>query len=102
MVMQKYRMTNLLSWLKSGERFKNIDDNSRYHRLQHAVTMFQKYDKDGNSSLDRDEFRNLLLDLGEKPERLDSALAAMDTDGNGVIAFQEFLKWLNWIPLDEI
>ncbi|KAK3097454.1 hypothetical protein FSP39_009766 [Pinctada imbricata] len=98
----KISFDELVSWLKSGERFENLKDKSRYNRLQKAVAMFKKYDKDGNNSLDRNEFKNLFLDVGGKPEKFDAALAQMDRDGNGVIAFQEFLKWLNWIPLDDI
>ncbi|KAK3098665.1 hypothetical protein FSP39_021751 [Pinctada imbricata] len=97
----KISFDELVSWLKSGERFKNIQDKTRYHRLQKAVKMFKKYDTDGSHSLDREEFKKLFCDCGGKAKKLDAAFASMDEDGNGKIAFQEFLKWLNWIPMEE-
>ena len=51
-------------WLQSGERFKNINDKSRYHRLKKAVELFKSYDKDESGSLDRDEFEKLFLTFG--------------------------------------
>lgn len=89
------------SWLKSGEKFKNIEDKARYHKLRKAVELFNKYDLDKSQALDREEFKKLFKEVGGKPKNLDKALAELDRDGNNIISFQEFLRWLNWIPLDD-
>lgn len=90
------------SWLKSGEKFQNINDKSRYHRLKKAVDLFKKFDVDNSQALDRDEFKKLFKEVGGKPNKLDAALAELDRDGNNKISFQEFLRWLNWIPMDDM
>ena len=87
-------------WLKSGEQFKNINDKSRYARLKKAVDLFKSYDKDSSGFLDRNEFKTLFQNVGGKPAKLDKALAELDKDGNNRISFQEFLRWLNWVPLE--
>ena len=51
-------------WLQSGERFKNVNDKSRYNRLRKAVELFKSYDKDGSGALDREEFEKLFLAFG--------------------------------------
>ena len=51
-------------WLQSGERFKNVNDKSRYYRLKKAVELFKSYDKDGSGALDRGEFEKLFLTFG--------------------------------------
>ena len=53
-------------WLQSGERFKNVNDKSRYYRLKKAVELFKSYDKDGSGALDRAEFEQLFLAFGGK------------------------------------
>lgn len=86
-------------WLRSEERFKNIDNSSRYYVIQKAITEFKKYDKDGNGTIDKDEFKILMRSLGYSDEtQFDSALRALDTSGDGKISFPEFLAWLNWLP----
>ena len=89
------------TWFYSGEEFQNIKDTTRYHRLKSAVDMFRRYDTNDNHSLDRNEFEKLFLDMGGKKEGLDGALKELDRDSNGRVSFQEFLRWLNWIPMDD-
>ncbi|XP_065651178.1 calmodulin, flagellar-like [Hydra vulgaris] len=96
----KISFDEFVSWLKSGEHFKNISNKSRYQRLKKAVEMFKKFDVDNNQSLDRDEFKRLFISLNGDPPKLDAALAELDRDGNNKISFEEFLRWLNWVPLD--
>ena len=89
----------LLVWLRSEERFKNIDNSSRYYLIQKAITEFKKYDRDGNGTIDKDEFKILMRSLGHSDEsQFDNALRALDTSGDGKISFPEFLAWLNWLP----
>ena len=90
------------TWLKSGENFQNINDKSRYQLLKKAVDMFKKYDVDNSQALDREEFKKLFKDVGGKAKNLNAALAELDQNDDNRISFQEFLKWLNWIPLDNL
>ena len=89
------------SWLKSGEKFQNVNDKSRYHRLVKAVDMFNKFDVDKSHALDKGEFKKLFVEVGGKLKNLDKALKELDRDGNNLVSFPEFLRWLNWIPLEE-
>ena len=88
-------------WLRSGERLKNITDKSRYVLLVKAVDFFCRFDLDSNQALDQDEFKMLFKEMGGQPNNLDGALKELDKDNNNVISFPEFLRWLNWIPLED-
>ena len=88
-------------WFRSGEGFRNIDDSSRYYYIQKAIAKFKEYDKDGNGTIDKEEFKILMRSLGESDEsKFDDALRALDTSGDGKISFTEFLAWLNWLPTE--
>lgn len=88
------------TWIRGCEMMKTVDNKSRYSLVQQAVYLFKKYDVDGSQALDRHEFAQLLLDMGGKLEDLDDAMQELDEDGNGRISFPEFLKWLNWVPMN--
>lgn len=96
----KLSFQEFAKWLRSGDRLESVSDKSRYARVQKAIEMFNKYDVDGNKSLDRKEFEKLFDDCGGKKARLADALNQLDTDDNGKISFTEFMKWLNWVPMD--
>ena len=86
-------------WLRSDRGFKNIDNSSRYYVIQKAIAEFKKYDKDGNGTIDKVEFKSLMRSLGYSDEsQFDDAMRALDTSGDGKISFPEFLTWLNWLP----
>ena len=88
-------------WFRSEEGFKNIDNSSRYHTIKKAIELFKQYDKDGNGTIDREEFKELFKQFKQSnadDSQLDSALQALDTSGDGKISFPEFLTWLNWLP----
>eukprot|EP00794_Sanderia_malayensis_P020346 gene20346-22349_t len=89
------------AWLQSGERFKNVTDKSRYHRLKKAIEMFKEYDKDGSGALDAKEFEKLFLTYGGQKGKVAEGLKELDKDGNGLISLPELLRWLRWIPIDE-
>ncbi|XP_066933976.1 calmodulin-like protein [Clytia hemisphaerica] len=89
------------SWLKSGEKLQNITDKSRYNLLVKAVDFFNRYDKDRSQALDPEEFKKLFLEMGGQEVHLEGALKEMDKDKNGIVSFPEFLRWLNWIPLED-
>jgi Ca2+-binding EF-hand superfamily protein len=64
-----------------------------------AKQIFDKFDVDQGGSLDRDEFRSCLRDLGEKfsDKEFRWILSQVDTDKSGVIEYDEF--WEFWKPL---
>lgn len=87
-------------WFHSGENFKAITDKTRYYYLHTAIVMFKKYDEDNNLAIDEKEFHKLYIDLGQLMNLEEhEAMSQIDVDRNGRISFQEFLKWLNWVPI---
>lgn len=67
--------------------------NSDVGRLPALV--FEKYDVDANGVIDRNEFHDMILDLGyyfEAQELLD-AFAIVDNDGDGFISINEFASF---------
>lgn len=54
---------------------------------------FKLLDVDGSGSLDADEFRNILMNLGEKfdEEMIEEMIRQADTDGSGKIEEDEFV-----------
>jgi Ca2+-binding EF-hand superfamily protein len=91
---------DFMNWLRSEERFQNIDNSSRYAILCQAVDYFKSFDVDNNDILSMEEFKYLMCSLGcVDEENTSKAFQAIDTHGNGIISFWEFMKWLNWLPL---
>ena len=70
MAMDKFLLKNLTRGLKSGEKFQNINDKSRYHKLKKAVDLFKKYDVDNSQALDREEFKRFFKEVGGKATSL--------------------------------
>ena len=56
---------------------------------------FERFDADGNGSIDEDEFGALVRALGVTfpPEKVAIAFMAIDVNGNGQIEFGEFKSW---------
>lgn len=46
-------------WIRTEKGFENIDDNSRFYIVQKAIELFKQYDKDGNDTIDREEFKKI-------------------------------------------
>jgi len=59
--------------------------------------MFKKYDADESGSIDVQEFKFLVADLGHhlSNEEIDMAVKMMDTTGSGHIKMADFCKWWN-------
>ena len=66
-------------------------DNKRFQNC--IRPFFRQFDIDASGTIDRDEFTMLLTSLGEKPskEHVTHLMSTVDTDGNGVISFEEFV-----------
>ncbi|KAJ3336149.1 hypothetical protein HDU93_003578 [Gonapodya sp. JEL0774] len=56
---------------------------------------FDKYDKDGNGKMDLTEFKSMCYDLGYylQDAEVDMAVKMIDASGNGVLEYDEFVKW---------
>src|SRR3546814_19876569 len=57
--------------------------------------IFDKYDSDGNGSIDRREFQMLCHEFGYylSPAECEMAVKQIDRDGNNAIEYNEFVKW---------
>lgn len=75
---------------------------SKYPVLLKAVEYFKQFDVDESGALEVDEFAKLMESIGVKEEAIAAALNGIDRNHDGKISFYEFLKWLNWIPIDEL
>ena len=66
-------------------------------QINEIKAIFRKYDKDGNESLDWDEFRLLIDELVGEMTLHDKARAfdVADTNHSGRITFDEFINW--WV-----
>lgn len=59
--------------------------------------LFDQHDLDGNGQLDAEELWSLVTELGHKLTLPDvrAAIARLDTNGNGMLHFEEFLRWFD-------
>ena len=57
--------------------------------------IFNKYDVDGSGTIDHQEFRKMMEDLGVEMTRAEfqEAITMLDQDHNGLVDFEEFLGW---------
>jgi len=60
---------------------------------QLLISLFKEADKDGNGTLDHDEFATLMAtaSLGLSQQEVKMLLAEVDEDNNGIITYQEFV-----------
>jgi len=58
-------------------------------------TVFKKIDADGSGAIDKDELRQLFLELGHEihDDDFDQVFRSLDLDGDGTICEEEFAKW---------
>jgi sodium/potassium/calcium exchanger 2 len=58
-------------------------------------TVFKKIDTDNSGAIDREELKQLFLELGHEisDDEFDQVFQALDLDGNGTICEEEFAKW---------
>ena len=57
--------------------------------------VFEKHDKDGSGSIDANELKGACYDMGHflSEEEIAAALHKLDTNGDGVICYNEFREW---------
>eukprot|EP01047_Picozoa_sp_COSAG01_P002407 COSAG01_NODE_64_length_29509_cov_1035.985209_13_plen_1180_part_00 len=62
---------------------------------------FKKFDRDGDGSVDRDEFEVGLAELGARlpTESVERLAAMLDKDGDGHIDYVEFARWFGLEPI---
>merc|ERR1712183_551540 len=94
--------TEFKQWYDSNENLKFIRDDSRFSIMKSAIDLFKRYDADGSFALDRDELQTVIAEFGGNRMLVDDAMMQLDTDQDGKVSFQEFLKWLNWIPAHDL
>ena len=61
-------------------------------QLQALRNAFSVFDKDGSGSVDRDEIKRIMVNLTEpmEEEDVDKIIKAFDTNGDGLVDYQEF------------
>lgn len=63
---------------------------------------FQKYDKDGNGYITRNEFRKIVEDKYQATlmaSQVDALMDQADVDKSGKIEFEEFMKSFSYFPV---
>ena len=63
---------------------------------------FEKYDKDGNGFITRNEFRRIVEDKYQStlmPSQVDALMEQADLNKSGKIEFDEFIKAFSYFPV---
>ncbi|XP_065065826.1 troponin C, skeletal muscle-like [Rhopilema esculentum] len=91
------------AWIQDEKKSGLLHDPSgtRYQLLLKAVEYFKQFDADDNGALEGQEIVMLMKSIGVREEGIEEAVNSIDKDHNGKISFNEFLKWLQWIPMDD-
>ena len=69
---------------------------AKEHKTLELQDAFEMYDEDASGSIDKDEFRQILVELciSMTEVEMDRALKDIDEDGSGEIELGEFQHWL--------
>ncbi|EFC49457.1 predicted protein, partial [Naegleria gruberi] len=89
-------------WVKIASTNELSMIQKRVDLLTEAASSFKVYDTNGNHVLCLDEFEKFYRALytqraGASMAEIEQCLKSLDLDTNGVISFQEFIIWLNWL-----
>lgn len=70
--------------------------NQEYDMEEELIETFKNFDKDGDGKLCHKEIKYLLLTMGEQllDEEIDDLINEVDTTGEGVIYYEDFVKLL--------
>jgi len=63
------------------------------HQLVEIASAFRRFDKDGDGHIEPREIKTVMSNLGcsQTDEQIRTLIASVDTDGNGMIEFDEFV-----------
>ena len=66
-----------------------------HDELEEIQEIFSHFDRDGNGTIDAEEFGALMEALGAEmsDEELEIGLTIIDANGNGQVEFDEFIDW---------
>ena len=64
-------------------------------QLQELREAFNKIDEDGSGELDEDEIKGFLRSVGMEEDYAGLIKKIFDTDGNGLVSFDEFKDYIN-------
>jgi len=64
------------------------------HQLVEIASAFRKFDRDGDGHIEPREIKTVMANLGcpQNDEQVKHLIASVDTDGNGMIEFDEFVS----------
>ena len=67
------------------------------HLFYQSITTCQVFDTNGDGVISREELKAMMLNLGEdlSDRDIDSMIKAVDTDGDGMVNFEEFVNLLD-------
>lgn len=80
-------------WLAAGKNQKILE---KINKLTLGPESFSIFDYDGSGTVDVDEFRQVLKNLGIKltDEEFKQMIDIIDADGNGEIDYEEFVEMM--------
>jgi hypothetical protein len=78
-----------------GDKLREIIAKHYFDLLKLIKETFEKFDKDGNGTIEKDEIKKAASELGENvtTEDFDKCFEVMDDNHDGVITFREFVTW---------
>lgn len=66
--------------------------------------LFNKYDKDGNGKITRDEFRKIAEDKFQAkltPKQIDDLMKQADYNNDGTLDYEEYVKAFSYMPVTD-
>jgi len=92
---KKYNAPRRSVFRKAGHAVLAVTSANPSNDLETARSTFERFDADGNGSLDKNELGFVLNAIGVKPTSIDKIFQSMDSDGSGDVDIDEFMLWMN-------